>query len=60
MRELPLVSTPCIRLRAASWASRQILFEIKNGEAPAQFIGSTSDQDRCMVVVMPLTLTACR
>jgi DNA polymerase-3 subunit beta len=36
----------------------EILFEIKNGETPAQFTVSASDQDRCVMVVMPLALAA--
>jgi DNA polymerase III subunit beta len=38
----------------------EILFEIKNGEAPAQFSIRTPDQDRCLAIVMPLTLTVHR
>src|SRR6266545_3220220 len=36
----------------------EILFEIRNGETPAQFTVSGSDQDRCLMVVMPLILAA--
>jgi DNA polymerase-3 subunit beta len=36
----------------------EILFEIKNGETPAQFTVSASDQERCIEVVMPLSLAA--
>lgn len=38
----------------------EILLEIKNGESPAQFTISTSDQIRCLAIVMPLSLIACR
>lgn len=34
----------------------EILFEIRNGETPAQFTVSASDQDRCVMIVMPLAL----
>ncbi len=34
----------------------EIHFEIRNGETPAQFTVSASDQDRCVMIVMPLAL----
>ncbi len=38
----------------------EILFEIKNGETPAQFTVSAPDQERYIAVVMPLSLATRR
>jgi DNA polymerase III subunit beta len=34
----------------------ELLFEVKNGESPAQFTINTPDQDRCLAVIMPLRI----
>jgi DNA polymerase III subunit beta len=39
-----------------SFDEDELLFEIKNGETPAQFTSSTSNEDRCLAVVMPMRL----